>query len=82
MIRWDRRRDDHGARARDMSGIMSLKNRRTEGGDVLGPGGIAIASADCNSPAAGNEREGAHPGTADSHEVDRSGIRGVEEIHP
>jgi hypothetical protein len=64
-----------------MTGIVTLLNGGAEGGNVLRAGRIAIAPADCYSPASRDERQSTHPGAADSHEVDRSGIRGVEEIH-
>jgi hypothetical protein len=64
-----------------MAGIMTLLDRGAEGGDILGTRGISIAPADCYSSASRDERQCTHPGAADSHEVDRSGIRGVEEIH-
>jgi hypothetical protein len=81
MVLRHRRRDNHRARTRHMTGIVTLVDRGSERGDILRPGRIAITSADGNPPATSDEGQGAHPCATDSHEVDRSGIRGVEEIH-
>ena len=43
--------------------------------------GIVFAPVYCNSRANGVEGNGSNPGPADSHEVDRTRIRGVEQVH-
>ena len=81
MVLRHRGRNNHRARTLDMTGIVTLVDCGSERGDVQRPARITITSADCNAPAASDEGQGAHPCATDSHEVDRPGIRGVEEIH-
>jgi hypothetical protein len=52
-----------------------------EGAQVRCTGRIGVAPGHGNPSANGDEREGAHPGPADSHEVDRTRIRGVKQVH-
>ena len=79
--------DRHGGRHDDRAcpievrRIMPSMDHDSEGAEVRGTGGIGIAPGDGNSPANGDERQGAHPGPADAHEVDRTRIRGVEQVH-
>jgi hypothetical protein len=81
MIPWHCGRHDNRAGARDVTGIVSLEDRRPELGNIRRTGQIPVASADRNASVAGDERQSTHAGTTNSHEVDRARIRGVEEIH-
>jgi hypothetical protein len=64
-----------------MTGIVTLMNDGPERFDIRCARRIPIAPADRYTSAASDKRESTHPSTTNSHEVDRSGIRGVEEIH-
>jgi hypothetical protein len=57
---------------------MNPDAERTEVGR---PAGIGIAPGDHDTAATRNQRESAHPGPRDSHEMDRTMIRGVEQVH-
>jgi hypothetical protein len=79
--------DRHGGRHDDRPGPIEVRrivpgmNPDSEAAEIGGPARIGIAPRDRNPPANGDERQGAHPGPADAHEVDRTPIRGVEQVH-
>jgi hypothetical protein len=60
---------------------MPIMDPDPEGTEIARPRRIGITPGDCHPSATGDERESAHPGPADSHEVDRTRIRGVEQVH-
>ena len=72
---------DHGSDPGQVTRVMPLGDPDAQGGQIGGAGGVSIASTHGNSTATGDECEGAHPGSADSHEVDSALIRGVEQSH-
>jgi hypothetical protein len=81
MIGGDCGGDDDSAGAVDVGGIVSGEDLGAEGCHIGGAVWLRVAPADCDSPAAGHERESTHAGAANAHEMHRAGIGGVEQIH-
>ena len=71
----------HGTAALDVGGIVPGMDGRAQQSHVPRPARIGIAPGYLNPSASGHERQGAHPGAADAHEVDWTRICGVEKIH-
>lgn len=72
---------DDGTNPIDMSRVMPLLHPGPKQGHIRGTGWIWITAADRDSTAAGEERQGAHPGTANSHEMNRARIGRVVQGH-
>jgi hypothetical protein len=64
-----------------MGRIMAWVNRYAERGQVGRAGRIGIAPGECDPPPVRDQRQCAHTGPADSQEVDRAWISGVEQVH-
>jgi hypothetical protein len=76
-----RRGDNYRADTFDVCGIMALEDRGAELSDVGSAGWIGVAPADCYPAAAGDERQSTHASATDAHEMDGTGIGGIEQIH-
>src|SRR2546430_12196143 len=63
MVRGHGRRDNQGAGAVHMAGIVAPPNAHSEGGQVIerSPGSIRITTSYGDSPVPGNQSQGAHP---------------------
>jgi hypothetical protein len=81
MIYWNCSRHDQGSNPGQVGRVVPLGYADSQGSEVGRAGRISVAPADCNPTAARDEREGTHPRSAYSHEVDSALIRGAEQCH-
>jgi hypothetical protein len=81
MVRLYSRSVDDGSGTFDVRRGVAGGDRNAERHEVLGARQVGVTPRDRNSAAAGDQRQPAHAGAANPHEVDRASIRGIEQCH-